>query len=123
MRVLDRQRQLAIRRREVKDRGERLAEVRLGHLHPDGMDVRAHEIAIAHVDARRGHRARDHLAGLAEEILVVRAASGTVGEDQRRLPAATGPAAALRIVGRGRRDVAQVDEVQLGDVHAQLHRR
>ena len=87
------------------------------------MDVRAHEIVIAHVNARRGDRACDHLAGFSEEILVVRAASGAVGEDQRRLPAATGPAAALRIVGRGGRDVAQVDEVQLGDVHTQLHGR
>jgi hypothetical protein len=87
------------------------------------MHVHAHQIVIAHVDARRGDRTGNHLAGLAEEILVVRAASGTVGENQSWLPAAPSSPAALRIVGRSGGDIAQVNEVQLGDVHAQLHSR
>ena len=121
--VLDRQRELAIRGREVEHRGERLAEVGLGHLHPDGVDVGAHQILVAQVDARRGDGTGDHLARLAEEVLVVRAAPRAVGEDQRRLAAAAGPAAALGVVGRRRRHVAQVDDVELGDVDAELHGR
>ena len=46
-----------------------------------------------------------------------------VGDHQRRLAAAAGPAAALGVVGRRRRHVAQVDGVEVGDVDAQLHRR
>ncbi len=63
------------------------------------------------------------LVRLTEVILVVRAASRAIGVDQGRLTATAGPAAALGVVGRRRRDVAQIDEVQLSDVHAQLHGR
>ena len=38
-------------------------------------------------------------------------------------PAASRASAALRVVGGGRRYVAQVDEVELGDVDAKLHGR
>ena len=85
--------------------------------------MRAGEIAISQVNARWGDGACNHLARLAKEVLVVRAASGTVGEDQRRLPAPSSPATALRIIGRSRRNIPQVNEVQLGNVHAQLHSR
>ncbi len=62
-------------------------------------------------------------SGPLEEVLVVRAAGGAVGEDQGRLTAPARATAALGVVGRGRRDVAHVDHVELGDVDAQLHGR
>jgi hypothetical protein len=55
--------------------------------------------------------------------VVVRAARGAVGEDEGGLTAAARPAAALGVVRRGRRDVAHVDDVELGDVDAELHGR
>ena len=61
--------------------------------------------------------------GLSEVILVVRAPSRAVCVNKRRLPASARPPAALGVVGRRRRHVAEVDDVQLGDVDAQLHRR
>ncbi len=67
--------------------------------------------------------ARDHQLGPPEEVLVVRAAGGAVGEDERGLAAAAGAAGALGVVGRRRRHVAHVDDVELGDVDAELHRR
>ena len=79
--VLNRQWQLAIRGREVDHCCERLAEIRLSHFHPDCIEVRANEIAIAQVNARRRDDPCDHLARFPEKILVMGAASGTVGED------------------------------------------
>src|SRR4051812_40484860 len=58
-----------------------------------------------------------------EEILVVRAAERAVGKYQGRLTATTSTTAALRVVGRRRRDVAQIDRVQILNVDAQLHSR
>ena len=85
------------------------------------MDVRADQIAVPEIDTGRRDRPRDHPGGLAIEVLVVRAASRAVGEDQGGLSTAPGTAAALRVVGRGGRHVPQVDEVELGDVDAELH--
>ena len=108
---------------EVENGGECLAEVGLGHFHPEGVDVRSHQIPIADVDARRRHKTGDHLIRLSEIILVVWAATGAIGIHQCRLPAATGPTTALRIIGRCWRNVAQIDQVQLSYVYAQFHRR
>ena len=54
-------------------------------------------------------------------MLVVAAAGRAVGEHQGGLAAAPGPARPLGVVGGGGRDVAHVHDVQVGDVHAQLH--
>ena len=108
---------------DVDDFHQCLAEVGRRHAHPHRMHVRAHQVPIAQVDPGRGDRARDHLAGSSEVVLVVRAAARAVRVHQRRLAATAGPSAALRIVGRGRRHVAHVDHVQLRNVDAQLHRR
>ena len=48
---------------------------------------------------------------------------GAVGEHERGLAAAAGATAALRVVGRRGRHVAQVDGVERRDVDAELHRR
>ncbi len=80
-----------------------------------------HQVLVGHVDARGADLARHHELGPAEEPLVMGAASRAVGEDQRRLAAATGPPGALGVVGRRGRHVAEVDHVELGDVDAQLH--
>ena len=57
-----------------------------------------------------------------EEILVVRTTEGAVGEHQSRLSAATCATAALGVVRRRGRDVAQIDRVQILDVYPQFHR-
>ena len=87
------------------------------------MDVRSDQIPVSEVDTGRRHRSGDHSLGFAVEILVVGAASRAVGEHQCGLSPATRPPAALRVVRRRGRDVAQVDEVQLSDVDPELHRR
>ncbi len=46
-----------------------------------------------------------------------------VGEDQPRLTLTARPAAALGVVGRRRGNIPQVDQVEIGDVDAQLHGR
>ena len=122
-RAPDRQRQRSILGIQFQNVFQRLPEIGLRRLHPHRVDVRADQVAIAEVDAGRRYRSGDHPDGLAVEVLIVRAAPRAVGEDQRRLPAATGAPAALSVVGRRGRDVAQVDEVQLLDVDAQFHRR
>ena len=119
---LHRQRQpFSIRRVEVHNRGQGSAEVRRCRLHPDRVDVRADQVAVPEVDTGGRHRPGDHTGGLAVEVLVVGASSRAVGEHQGGLSAASRPAASLRVVGWGGRDVPQVDEVELGDVDAELH--
>ena len=121
---LDRQRQGAVRPGlEVQHRRQRSAKVRPRGLHPDGVHVRADQVPVPQVDARRRHRSGHHASRLAVEVLVVGAAPGAVGEDESGLSAAPGASAALRVVGRSGRNVAQVDEVELGDVDAELHGR
>jgi hypothetical protein len=95
--------------RDIEHVAQRGLEVSAGHRQPDRVDVRAQQVLVLEVDARRDDRAGDHLARAAEEVLVVRAAGRAVRQDERGLAAATGAAAALRVVGRRRRDVAQVD--------------
>ncbi len=87
------------------------------------MDVGPDQIFVGQVHARWCDGAGDHALRAIEEVLVVRAAGCAVGKDERGLSAPAGAPAALRVVGRRRRNVAQVDDVQLGDVDAQLHRR
>ena len=79
------------------------------------------ERLICQVETRRPHTPRDHIRATAEEILVVTVERSTIGEDQARLSLAPSAAAALGVIGRGRGDVAQVNQVEVGDVHAQLH--
>ncbi len=100
--------------------GATQAQIRLGQ--PDGVDVRAHEVLVGQIQPRWRDRSRDHRVLMAEEVLIVRAARGAIREDQCGLPAPARPAAALRVIGGRGRHVAQVDHVELGDVHAQLHR-
>ncbi|MCY1546954.1 hypothetical protein D9M68_829850 [compost metagenome] len=64
-----------------------------------------------------------HAYRVSEVILVVRALRRAVGYDESGLSAAPRSARALGVVSRGRRRIAQVDDVELRDVDAQLHRR
>ncbi len=86
------------------------------------MDVGANQVFIGQIEAPGADGAGHHVRRPLEEVLVVGAAGGAIGVDQRRLAAATGPAAALGVVGRRGGDVAHVDRVQLGNVDAQFHR-
>ena len=122
--LLHRQRQpFSLRWIEIQNRRQRSAQVRPRDLHPHGVNVRANQIAVPEIDAGRRHRTGDHPGRLAVEVLIVGAAPGAVGEDKGGLPASSRTPAALRVVGRGGRNVAQVDEVELGDVDAELHGR
>lgn len=121
-RFFDGQRQLAIGRSQVENRGQGCAQIRCGHFHPDGVDVGTNQIAVPDVDPRRCHKSGNHLVRFMEVILIMWAPSGAVGIDEGRLSTASGPATALRVIGRGGRNVAEIDEIQLGDVHAQFHR-
>ena len=119
-----RQRQpLSPRSIKVQDRRQRSAQIRLRGLHPDGVNVGTDQVPVPEIDAGRRHRTSDHPGRLAIEVLIVGAAPGAVGEDQGGLPASSRAPAALRVVGRRGRNVAQVDEVELGDVDAELHGR
>jgi len=80
------------------------------------------QIAVGKIQGRRAHHAMHHLVGMLEEPLVMRAERRAVGDDQRLLAGTPGTATALGVVGRGRRDIAQVDGVERGNIHAQLHR-
>ena len=87
------------------------------------MEVRAEQVFVEQVEARRGDDAGDHLVGVAEVVLVVAVAGSAVGGDQRRLARSACAARALRVVGGGGRDVPHGDGVEAGDVHAEFHRR
>jgi hypothetical protein len=107
----------------VEQAADAAVELDAGFGQPDGVQVALDQFAVGQVEGRRIDLAMDHAHRVAEEILVVRRLGGAVGNDQRRLPGPPGPAAALRVVGRRRRHVAQVDGVQRRDVDAEFHGR
>src|SRR5271157_6002662 len=90
---------------------------------PGGLHVSPQERFICQVETRGADIPRDHIRATAEEILVVTVERSAISEDQARLSLAPRAAAALGVIGRGRGDVAQVNQVEVGDVHAQLHGR
>ena len=87
------------------------------------MNMRPYQILVRQIETWWTHCSGYHEFRVAEEILIVRRASGAVGKYQGGLPAASRSPATLRVVGRRRRNVAKVDCIELSDVHAQLHRR
>ena len=103
--------------------GDRPAQADAGLGEPDRVDVGAEQVLVEQVEARRGDDAGDHLAGVAEVVLVVAVAGGAVGGDQGGLAGPSGAAGALRVVRGGGRHVAHGDGVEAGDVDAELHRR
>ena len=117
------QRQLPIFRAEFQYGGQRFSQIRFRRFHPDRMDVRADQVAVAEIDTGRFHRSGDHPCRFAEKVLIVGAAPRAVREDHGRLSAPAGAPAALGLVGRRRRDIAQVDKIELGDIHSEFHCR
>ena len=103
---------------DILERGAQ-AQVRFGE--PDRMDMRAEEVLVSQVESRRCDGTRHHGFRPLEEVLIVRAPRGAIREDQRRLAAAPRAPAALCIIRRRRRHVAQVDRVQFADVDAKFH--
>ena len=85
------------------------------------MHVCPDEVFVCQIQPGGGDGSGDHERGDAEEMLVVRAALGAVGDDQSRLPGTSGAAATLGVVGWGRWNVAHGHGVQLGDIHSQFH--
>ena len=111
------------RRREVKDVPDRWVEGHSRGGKPDGVEMALHEAAVGKVEQWRAHLAMDHALGITEVVLVVGALRRTVGEGKRGLSAPSGPATALGIVRRGRRNVPEVYGVERRDVDTEFHRR
>ena len=84
--------------------------------------MRPHERLVGQVETRWPHAAGDHVRAAVEEVLVVAVERAAISEDQAGLALAPSAAAALGVIGRRRRHVAQVNQVEVGDVHAQFHR-
>jgi hypothetical protein len=84
--------------------------------------MRPHQRLVGDVEARRTHTAGHHVGATLEEILVVTVDRAAIGEHQSRLSLPSGATAALRVVGGRGRHVSHVDEVKIGDVHAEFHR-
>ncbi|MCY1297154.1 hypothetical protein D9M70_465820 [compost metagenome] len=103
--------------------GDRLAQRFLCRRQPLGMDMGGEQVGVYEVDRRSLHDTGDQIDPPLEVILVVRALRRAVGYDESGLSAAPRSARALGVVSRGRRRIAQVDDVELRDVDAQLHRR
>src|SRR5262245_4745986 len=85
--------------------------------------MRLDQVFVGEVEARGRDLAGHHPLGPPEEVLVVRAPRRAIGDDERRLAATAGAATPLRVVRWRGRHVAQVDDVEAGDIDAQLHRR
>src|SRR6516225_2291623 len=85
--------------------------------------MRLDEILVGEVDAWRRHRTCYHLLTVAEKMVIVGVAVGRKGQHQRRSSAAPSAAAALNVIRRCRRDVAEMDGGQVSDVDPELHRR
>ncbi len=122
-RTLYGQRERSIGRFQIQDRRQGLPQIQIRAFHPDGMNVRADQVTVPQIDTGRRHRSGDHPGGFAVEVLIMRAAPCAVREHQGGLSAAACASATLCVIGRRRRHVAQVDEVELGDIDAELHRR
>ena len=63
-----------------------------------------------------------HQMRLEKEVLIVGVPGRTVSQYECRLATSPSPAAPLGVIGRGRRDVPHVDNVELANVHAEFHR-
>ncbi|GBD17266.1 hypothetical protein HRbin26_02185 [bacterium HR26] len=90
---------------------------------PLRVHMRLQERRVRQLQPRRAHGAGHQIGAVAEEVAVVAAGAAAEGEDQTGLPLAASAAAALGVVGRRRRHVSEVDEVEVGNVDPQLHRR
>ena len=110
-------------RPDVKDVADGRVERHTRGGEPDGVEVALDETAVGKVEQGRAHLAMDHCLGVTEEILVVGALRRAVGQGKGGLTAPPGPATALGIVCRGRRDVPEVDGVERRDVDTKFHRR
>ncbi len=108
---------------DVDDVRDRPAELHPGLRQPDALQMGADQVLVGQVQTRRGHLSGHHVLGAAEVVLVVAVARGAVRGHECGLAGTARPARALRVVRRGRRDVAHHHGVERGDVHAQLHRR
>ena len=68
-------------------------------------------------------RTGDKIGLLLEVVAVMRRVAGTIGEDERGLPASPGASGSLRIVGRVGRRIAHMHNAEVANIDAQFHRR
>ena len=84
----------------------------LGARQPHGLQMALHQLSVREVEQRWSHRSVDHLLGIAEEVLVVRALGRAVRDHERRLPAPARASTSLGIVGGRGGHVAHVHGVE-----------
>src|SRR5690349_14597720 len=91
--------------------------------HPHRSQMRLEKIFVREVESRPRYATRDHPGAIAEEILIVRVPLAGEGQNQCRLTATACAPAALCVVRWCRRDVPQMDSIQVVNVDPQFHRR
>ena len=99
------------------------SEVETGLGKPDRVDVGPDQVLVREFEARRRDLARDHQPGRRKKYWSCGLPRRAVVEDKVPAAASARAPGSLGIVGRRRWDVPQVDDVELGDVDAELHRR
>jgi hypothetical protein len=80
------------------------------------MHVGPEQLFIREIEPRRRYGPSDHALLAPEKVLVMVVPLRAECDHERRLSAAAGTAASLRIVRRRRRDIPQVDHVEVADV-------
>ena len=98
-----------------------ISQIHAALLKPDGVNVGTNQVFVCHINAWGLNLAGYHQLWLTEEILVMRTAERAIGEDQGGLPAAPGATTSLGVVGRSRRNVSHIHDVQVADIDAQFH--
>ena len=88
---------------------------------PFGVHGCCKKVGIGEINRWWLHDACHQVDTAFEVVLIVRALGCAVCDDQGRLATAPGATRALRIVGRGRRRIAQIDHVELGNIDPQFH--
>jgi hypothetical protein len=83
--------------------------------------MRTQEAFIGKVQPWRPDASRNHLLAAPKEVLVMTVEGPAIGEDKTGLALPSRSATSLGIIRRRGRDIAQMDEVQVGNVNAQLH--
>src|SRR4051794_36990468 len=90
---------------------------------PDGVKVCGDQVAVGQIERWRPYHAANHFFWVLKVMLIVRTLRRAVGDHQSSLPRTTCTAGALRIIGRSRRYITEINGIERRDVDTQFHRR
>ncbi len=90
---------------------------------PYCMKMRFHQRFVGQFQTWRPHAAANHFGAPVEKVLIVAVDRAAVCDHHARLSLASRAATPLCVIRRGGRDISQMNEVQVGDVHAEFHCR